>query len=528
MDAISGPFTFVPEDDQDFYGLFLGEQPSGLETTVTIRATSGLDLVSTISRADTGEAVGAISSPAISTTLAADLSGWLVLRVENRAPGLASGQSYRIELRRTLPPPPTTMPTPEGFERVALEPDALENNYSPETAAPIAVGVLYDLNFVCPVVDGCPGGDHDYLRFDAKAGMRYLITTFDLAPGVDTVLDLFIYDGAIQGWMGVATNDDERPGAAFLSTLRWQAPADGPVLLRIGPRDGGLQPVLSTDEPASTYRVALALAESDLATQLEQRIAQQTNAPTPTVQPSAAPIATARPVTTSAPAAAPAAPAEPTTAPITESAGEGQVVITDDAPAYTSPSSRSEVLAVLPTGTQATLTGNVSGLWAEITTADLVGTAWIDRRRLRPTGTAAPATTTVAGTPAAGTPTAGSGTPSTGMATPSAPGTSRAVVIQPLPSPLQPTPIVAPEPVTARATVMVLQRSRPVAGMRVMLMDVFDTTLVELVTGADGRVALTATVRPGTALYVVIPALGVRERLHAADPTMTIQLPEAR
>src|SRR5262249_51488102 len=167
----------------------------------------------------------------------------------------------------TPPPPPTTDNLP---------PDKLENNWNLTTAAPIAVGVIYDLNFVCPVSWGCVGGDHDYLRLPVKKGGQYLICTFDLGPGVDTEIDLFwgTSDTPIAG------NDDARPNTSFLSVLRWVAPADGFVTIRIAPRSGGVAPLVF-DERASTYRFAVALSGSTLAKQLEARIAEQTNAPSP-------------------------------------------------------------------------------------------------------------------------------------------------------------------------------------------------------------------------------------------------------
>ena len=83
-------------------------------------------------------------------------------------------------------------------------------------AAPIGVGVLYDLNFVCPVAWGCAGGDHDYLRLPVKKGGQYLLCTFDLGPGVDTVLELFWSTSDTP----IAGNDDARPNTSFLSVLR--------------------------------------------------------------------------------------------------------------------------------------------------------------------------------------------------------------------------------------------------------------------------------------------------------------------
>lgn len=87
----------------------------------------------------------------------------------------------------------------------------LENNWTPAVAAPI---------FICPVTSGCPGGDHDWLTLLVKAGVTYEVATFDLDPGVDTVLELHL---DAEGML-VALNDAVRPGAR-LSALTWTAPA---------------------------------------------------------------------------------------------------------------------------------------------------------------------------------------------------------------------------------------------------------------------------------------------------------------
>jgi hypothetical protein len=267
VDSVSGPFSFYPVGDQDWYRVDLGA-PSGLETTITVRTAGALDLLASISL-DDGTPLTTISSPAISTTLRADLGGGVILHVENRSPADAADATYNIEVRRTLPPPP---PPPHGVP--TLGPDPLENNWNVETAAPIGVGVIYDLNFVCPVPWGCGGGDHDYLRLPVKAGVRYLITTFDLGPGVDTAIDLYWQDESHY----ITTNDDERPGSSFLSTIRWVSPGNGDAIIRVAPRTGGVTPLV-LDEKASTYRFAVALAGSPLAQELEARIAEQTNRP---------------------------------------------------------------------------------------------------------------------------------------------------------------------------------------------------------------------------------------------------------
>lgn len=518
LDAASGPFTFLPEGDVDFYSVMLGEQPDGMETTITIRATGGLDLYTTVRQPEGGSPIATIASPAISTTLAADVTGWVVLRVENRGAAIATGQSYRVEVRRTLPPTPavpTPTPTgPEGLQRQPAQPDALENNWSPDTASPIGVGVLYDLTFVCPVTGGCSGGDHDFLRVDVKRGMRYLLSTFDLAPGVDTVMELLWWSPS-NGWQVLAANDDERPGAAFLSTLRWQAPGDGQAIVHIGPRSGGLDPILGDGQP--TYRFALALADSPLAAQLEERIAIQTNAPTPS--PVALPTEAAGEDGGNGGSAAPPS-VEPTPISIEEGGATGQAMVIAAAEAHTAPDGSSPALGTIPVDAIVTLTGRTAGLWAEITSGEIVGSSWVDRRMLRPTAATAP--------------TASAGLPGEiGGTLPGEPGTAPVssngdVVAAVTDAPALPIEPVAslPERVPAEANVSLLQGTTPLRGIRVLLVTVFDDVLSEQVTTDDGTAIFNVPVTAGTALFVVIPELGVRERVSADNSTISIVLPE--
>ena len=128
VDTVNGPFTFIPEGDQDWYRADLGE-PNGLQTTVFVRASGKLDLLVSISR-DDGTPLTAYSSPVISTTLAADISGPIIIRVENRAPDDPVGSSYNIEIRKTLPPAPTP-PSQSGGTIPTLTPDIAENNWIP-------------------------------------------------------------------------------------------------------------------------------------------------------------------------------------------------------------------------------------------------------------------------------------------------------------------------------------------------------------------------------------------------------------
>lgn len=539
VDSVNGPFTFVLVGDQDYYRIDLGA-PNGLQTTIAVRASGSLDLLTTITR-DDGAAVATISSPAISTTLAADVGGGLIIRVENRDAHDPSGQTYNIEVRRTLPPPLAAPDT-----SAILPPDKLENNWSPTTAAPIGVGVLYDLNFVCPVAWGCAGGDHDYLRLPVKRGGQYLLCTFDLGPGVDTVLELFWSTSDTP----IAGNDDTRPNASFLSVLRWVAPADGDVIVRIAPRTGGTNPVVF-DDKASSYRFAVALSGSALAKQLEARIAQQTGAPTPTSLPgrpgggnSGAPTAEGAPTAQMAPGTPTAASAVASGPNPSGATVRGQAIVIATETAFRiAPHGTASPIQTLKAETLVTLTGQYNGLWVSVTTAESVLPGWVlgtDLRRVTPDQT--PVAGAVGGIAA---PTA---LPVAGLARTVAPTAIRAVSVGV--RPMAPLPIDPALPGAPRASITVsvtviattdlpsatpLSSARtptpspvtPREGVRVQLVNAFGDVLAEAVTGPSGQVAVTRELPAWSTLYVRLPAAGLEVAVDPRQPAITIALPGA-
>lgn len=524
LDAVNGPFTFIPEGDQDYYSVDLGAEPSGLALEITVRATAGLDLLTAITPAGATAPLAVLSSPVVSTTLPADLTGWVVIRVENRAPALAVGESYNLELRQVLPPPP---PPPEALAaQPAITPDRLENNWNPQTAAPIGVGFVYELNFVCPIPGGCQGGDHDYLSVPVKAGLRYLITTFDLGPGVDTVIDLFWGDQQTP----IATNDDARPGSSFLSVLRWVAPADGQLIIRVGPRTAGAGQVVF-DSDAGSYRFAIALAESDLARQLEQRIADQTNAPTPTSR-----AATGGGSTNSAP--------RPTLAVAGDGPTGEAVVVAHSTVLREQPEAGAPAIQTLAQAQRVSLLGQVSGAWVRVQPEGGVVPGWVHGPALEriapgatPAAITAPQPTSAATSPGVA-PTVASATVTPTPALPQlsaldpapppppgrAPARERLTVTcsisvasgasRPTPAPGRPVPTAAPG------------TRRPLAGVRVQLVNVFGDVLAETITAAGGQVLLTRDLAPTTAVFVRVPALGIQVAVDRAEPVITITLPE--
>ncbi|MBP1466729.1 SH3 domain-containing protein [Candidatus Chloroploca sp. M-50] len=422
-----------------------------------------------------------------------------------------------------------------------LHPDPLENNWHPESAAPIAVGVIYDLNFVCPVPNGCPGGDHDYLRVTVKGGTPYLITTFDLGPGVDTVLDLFWGDPEFP----VMSNDDAFPGRHFLSTIRWEAPDDGELLIRVAPRTGGDTPHVAEPE-AGTYRFVIALDGSALAHQLDDRIRQEAGVPTPTPPriPTSIPSAVGAPSVGSAqtggnqPVAAPTAVPAPV---LTQDAPQGRAMVRTSTALRDGPGATQTLLTMLPEGTRLTLLGQTQGRWVRVQPDDLVLPGWVagmdlsklpDETPLRASGMLTttepvrsppdPTTTTIAG----------EGTPPRDPAPTSLPGlsTTGATVslverLEPLPPPPPPAPVQR----ISRSLTLQVERSpdsdrtpspghSAFAGLRVQLVTVFGDILAEAVTPASGQVTLTTEVLPAMAVLVQIPAAGLRFPL---DPTTT-------
>lgn len=436
-----------------------------------------------------------------------------------------------IPANTATPAPTTSAPTP----------DALENNWSPATAAPIAVGVVYDLNFVCPVARGCAGGDHDYLRLSVKRGLRYLIATFDLGLGVDTELDLFW--GSEQ--RPLVSNDDVYPGRGFQSAIRWVAPSDGEAIIRVAPRAGGLTPMVF-DERASAYRFAVALAGTDLARQIERRLAGLTD-PTPIAQTAPEP----RPATTASTAATSAAPPSGTPAPAAPAVGasgspsgitaRGQALVVARESAFRiAPNPNASLIGTLPLDTTVTLAGQYAGLWVSVTTADSVLPGWVlgtDLRRMNAAAPTSAVSPTATLTPAPTPPPSGAiGSPGAAVRTPA----YRVRALAPLP--LDPAPGAPPHSVqtivvmvvaapveagipTPRATPTDRELGTPLAGIRVQLVDAFGALLAEALTAADGQVALTPDVAAATRLSVRLPAAGLEIALDTGATALTITIP---
>jgi hypothetical protein len=520
LDAVSGPFTFVPEDDRDFYLLDL-PLDAAIQTVVTVRGTAGLDLWLTAHQGAT-----LLASDAYSFTLTPEISGPVLLRVENRAPGLSIGESYRIEVRRTIVPPTQI--------EDAIRPDLLENNWSFADAPTIAVGVVYDLNLVCPDPrpGACPGGDHDHLLVPVKAGVTYMLATFDLDPGLDTVLELFWGDSNIP----IVGNDDYGPGG-MLSALHWTAPADGILRIRIAPRNGGMP--IQMEHQTSAYRFAIVPQPGELAGKIEELIRQQANLPVPTITPNPS-VAGA---STTGGVAASSTP---------ETIAGGEAFVLRETNLRREPSMDSIVLAVLPPESIVTIRGPVQGAWVSVEHELTLLPGWVRWADLQRVGTARPGPDTTV----SGTTTAISGSPEASMSLqPTVITTARPTVaaetgpqidvveLDPIlpPPPAVPGPRV---PLTLRTTIVASNRptggtnplglatptpdlSAPVSGVRLQIVNVFGDLLAEGMTGTDGTVRLSRDVQPDAQLLVRVPAWGLSLPLTAGQETLIITVPEA-
>lgn len=554
LDRVHGPYSFIPRGDQDYYSVDLGSEPTGLATEITVRGTNGLDLRTTITAAGTRTPIATFSSPTISATLPISLMGWLVVRVENRSPQVANWETYSIELRQQLPPAPTLPSSAHPGATPQQPPDLLEDNYDIDHAAPIAIGTIYDLSFTCPASwpGACAGGDHDYVTFPTKARSKYLIATFDLQT-TDTVLDLYWGDRQAP----LATNDDAYPPdearripGGFASVLRWVAPADGWAIVRIGPRMGGTAPIVA-DEKAGAYRFAVALVGSALATQIEQRLAEQAGVPpTPTpvsVQPKGTNSTRGAPSSGSG-SALPTAPAPSTSS--SNDVRPGPAIVQAAATTlYTAPNPRSETLQTIPQATRVQLKGQIVGVWVRVEVAGGIAPGWVDSRHLRRLDTPAGDDTSardVSSDDARDSAGVASGEPlqdAHGRVLP--PGVTSAMTPTPRaitrghsvrveaqgPAPTPTIPLIVPE-----ARVLTIEIcaghggttpcTTPLAGVRVEL--VHAATRAVLIAGRtdpQGQLRLAISVPPKTGVLLHLPILGVRYPLHPGDTTLPIRLP---
>ncbi len=164
-------------------------QPGELTSEVAFRVTTGFDTQVTVAVTNRGQ-----YSP----------DNWYTLTVEEVIPTPTATPSPSNT--PTLPATGTPSPTPTLDPRDKYEPD--------DDPKPIAVGETQRHNFY-------PNGDVDKVKFLAKSGRYYRVSTSDLVLGVDTVLRVDV-GGTVYA------NDDRRPGDPS-SEIEFQVPAGSDV-----------------------------------------------------------------------------------------------------------------------------------------------------------------------------------------------------------------------------------------------------------------------------------------------------------
>jgi len=110
------------------------------------------------------------------------------------------GLSYRLTLER-IPPP---------------QPDPFEPDNNRQQARPIVIGETQQHNFI--------GFDEDWLVITMQADQTYLIETFDLDPGVETIV--YVFDGA---GVLIASDNNTAPN----SRIEFRPSRSGTYYLRI-------------------------------------------------------------------------------------------------------------------------------------------------------------------------------------------------------------------------------------------------------------------------------------------------------
>ncbi|MBK9715620.1 MAG: hypothetical protein IPO81_30720 [Kouleothrix sp.] len=198
--------------------------PAGLRATG--RTTSTIGLAWDASTDDVGVSAydlyagdALLRSTAATTATLGQLSPGAAYALTVRARDAAGNSSAPSDVLAV-----STMPVPRPGD------DAYEPDDRAEDAGPIGDGETQRHTFSV-------AGDQDWARFDAVAGASYRVETSGLAPGVDTLLELYASDGAAL----LASDDDgnggrasriehtfDRAGAAFVRARAYSPNAGSP------------------------------------------------------------------------------------------------------------------------------------------------------------------------------------------------------------------------------------------------------------------------------------------------------------
>ena len=220
---ISGSASITVDENIDTFTLTVDINQAPVSSTVTV------DYVALPASATTADYVLAPGS--LTWAIGDDTSKTITVRiiddtvddnseffyVELEDPSQATlGTPFRKTINITDNDAASGTPTPQVFAD-DYEPN---NNFNEATETAADAANLCDLTFY-------PPGDNDYFRWWGKAGITYVVTTSNLDPGLDTVLDVYNPNQSL-----IANNDDVAPGI-FRSEVRFTASSDGYYFARV-------------------------------------------------------------------------------------------------------------------------------------------------------------------------------------------------------------------------------------------------------------------------------------------------------
>lgn len=533
-----GDLSFA-EGSIDVYSLLL---KGGRTYTIRAASTEGIDPALTVYLAgaldtpiaNNDDAAVGDSAAVVQVMTASD--AWYIVQVANKAPGVMRGKRYTLSARSSASAGGATAPSAATAQPTAISPgDALENNYSPDTAPRLGWGVPYDLSLVCPQPDGCVAGDHDFFWVPVKAGIDLVAVTYDLGPGADTLATFYRPDPTQQdaqigplGWRPVVANDDTAPGWSLRSALALQPDWSGYALLVIAPSERDDPPAIpETAGPAGRYRLIVGSPEMAA---VQSVLRAQTDGPpiTPTTPPPVPP--TSQPV---APVVAPSTAADSREVIKEESLTGSALVIADDTPFYRAvPPSEGDLLARYPKDAQVLLLGQTYAGYVKVQPSDSVAPGWMFAPALRPLAVAADRSPTPEGASGGDTPIAGDADASQTQSTATAPPLPELTVERLDPAPLPTTAAVGPQ---ARSLAVELCASKsddphscatPLANLAVeVLLHATQQVVASARTDRSGRVTLSVSVPPNALLELRIAALGVSVKVEPSATALPIRVP---
>ena len=250
--AIDVPIVFtLSEGDRDVWSVYVPPSLTSLSVVMTgpdvpqidVTARPSLSISDTTVTVRPVERAGSIAR----WTVVPSREGWYLIQ----ATSLVSRPITATILFTPAWMPTATPASPAPAE--ATVGDQFENNYSPETAAPIAAGIWYDATYLCPSI--CPDGDHDMYILATKPGTMYAAVALAIGNGADPTLAVLEPDPTavetwLPGWRVIAFSDDAHR-TTLDAMVQWTATT--PMALLVSVSSGRALTPERTNAPP-TYR----------------------------------------------------------------------------------------------------------------------------------------------------------------------------------------------------------------------------------------------------------------------------------